>query len=168
MNVVRNVISTACFMGIITMMTDMISPAGPMKKNLMSLLGLMTLLAAISPFVSSGFRLTLNDIDLSADIELEKAHTSADVEEIFLDEARSRCDEYFTDLLNKNDISGAKVSTKLIVTEDNEVGITAVEVILTDESYAEEVRRLISAEVSGAEVIIGKAEDEKADSTVGG
>ncbi|MBO4867679.1 MAG: stage III sporulation protein AF [Ruminococcus sp.] len=168
MTEIKNAITIACFMGIITAITDMLAPSGGMKKHLMSLLGLMTLLAVISPFASSGFKLSLKEVDISSDIELEKTHTQADVTEIFLDEAKSRCDEYFTDLLNKNDISEAKVSTKLVLTEDNEVEITAVEVYLADESLAEEARRIISSEVGEAEIIIGKAEDEKADSTVDG
>ena len=168
MTEIKNAITIACFMGIITAITDMLAPSGGMKKHLMSLLGLMTLLAVISPFASSGFKLSLKEVDISSVIELEKNHTQADVTEIFLDEAKSRCDEYFTDLLNKNDISKAKVSTKLALTEDNEIEITAVEVILSDETKADEVRRLISAEIGESEIIIGKEEDEKADSTVGG
>ena len=168
MTEIKNAITIACFMGIITAITDMLVPSGGMKKHLMSLLGLMALLAVISPFASSGFKFSLKEVDISSEIGLEKTHTQADVTEIFLDEAKSRCDEYFSDLLNKNDISEAKVSTKLVLTEDNEVEITAVEVDLTDETQAEEVSRIISEEVGEAEIIIGKAEDEKADSTVGG
>ncbi len=146
----------------------MISPSGGMKKHLMSLLGLITLLAVISPFVSSGFRLSLDDIDLSADIEIEKIHTSADVNEIFLEEAKLRYDEYFTDLLNKNDITDAEINTELSFTAENELEITAVDVKLEDLASAQDAEKLISAEVSGAEIRIGKAEDEDTASTVGG
>lgn len=168
MNEIKNVISIACFMGVISMITDMLSPSGSMKKHLMSLLGLITLLAVISPFVLSGFRLSLDDIDLSADIELENYHTSADVNELFLDEAKSRYDEYFTDLLNKNDISEAEINTKLVINENNELEITSVEVILNDETYTDKVKTLLSAEIKDAEIRIGKAEDEYKTPTVGG
>jgi hypothetical protein len=167
MSEIKKAISIACFMGVIGTIIDMISPSGGMKKHLMSLLGLITLLAVISPFVSSGFSLSLDDIDLSADIEIEKTHTSADVNEIFLEEAKLRYDEYFTDLLNKNDITDAEINTRLSFTADNELEISEIDVKLSDLSLSEEAEKLISAEVSGAEIRIGKAEDEDTASTVG-
>ena len=168
MSEIKSAISIACFMGVIGTIIDMISPSGGMKKHIMSLLGLITLLAVISPFVSSGFRLSMKDIDLSADIEIESAHTSADVDEIFLKEAKLRYDEYFTDLLNKNDIIDAEIDTRLSFTAENELEITAVDVNLTDLALSKKAEKLISAEVSGAEIRIGKTEDEDTASTVGG
>ena len=168
MSEIKSAISIACFMGVIGTIIDMISPSGGMKKHLMSLLGLITLLAGISPFVSSGFRLSMKDIDLSADIEIESAHTSADVDEIFLKEAKLRYDEYFTDLLNKNDITDAEIDTRLNFNADNELEIASVDVKLEDLTSARDAEKLISAEVSGAEIRIGKTEDEDTASTVGG
>ena len=148
-------------MGIISAVMNMISPSGSMKKQLLTLIGMAALLSVINSFSPEGFRLSLEDVDISSDIEFENSHTCADVSEIFLEEAKIKYDEYFTVLLNNNDISGAKVNTKLQLTGDNELDITEVEVVLADISHASLAESIIAAEVGGTYVNIRKAEDEE-------
>ena len=64
MQTVKLSIFIACSMGIISTITDLIAPDDSMKKQFMSMLGLISLLAVLSPWLSDGFTLSLEtDLD---------------------------------------------------------------------------------------------------------
>ena len=49
MNIVKSVIFIACIIGVITSMTDIVTPEGTLKKQLRSVLAVILLLAVITP-----------------------------------------------------------------------------------------------------------------------
>lgn len=149
-------------MGIVSSVLNMISPVGKMKNHLVSLIGIAVLVSIISGFSTDGFRLTLREIDLSSEIDHKINNTSSDVSEIFLEEAEDRFDEYFIDLLNKNDISGAKVNTNLQVNDENELDIVEVMVAVADISQVSHAEKIISDEIVGEYVRVGLIEDNEA------
>lgn len=153
----------ACFMGIVSSVMGMAVPENGMKKHLMSILGLIALLAVLSPFAEDGFRLTLKDIDLETDIDISADDAKNEMSEIFLADARSQYDEYFTELLNKNNIRTAKVDTALYISGEYELEIEYIEVELYDITMAETTRELIEREIPGSEIRIWQVEDEGMD-----
>lgn len=149
-------------MGIVSSVLNMISPVGKMKNHLGSLIGIAVLVSIISGFSTDGFRLTLREIELSSEIDHKINNTSSDVSEIFLEEAEDRFDEYFIDLLNKNDISGAKVNTNLQLNDENELDIVEVMVAVADISQVSHAEKIISDEIGGEYVRVGLIEDNEA------
>ena len=59
MNIVKSVIFIACIIGVITSMTDIVTPEGTLKKQLRSVLAVILLLAVITPVMGHGFKVTL-------------------------------------------------------------------------------------------------------------
>lgn len=160
MTAIKTAIMIACFMGITSSVINMAAPDNGMKKHLMSILGLVALLAVLSPFKEEGFRLTLRDIDLDTEISMNADNAEYEMNEIFLTKAKEQYDEYFAELLNKNDIRAARVGTMLTIGEEYELGIDHIEIELYDIAQAEAARELIERETAGIDVMIWQVEDE--------
>lgn len=163
MSAIKTAIMIACFMGIISAVINMMSPENGMKKHLMSLLGLIALLAVLSPFGEEGFKLSLRDIDLDYDITQNADNARTEMAQIFLAEAKASYDEYFIGVLNKNDIRAAGVDTALTVSDDWELEIDHIDVELYDIAQAETAMELIQKETPNIEVLIWQVENEGID-----
>ena len=124
MNTVKAVIFIACIIGVITSMTDIATPEGTLKKQLRSVL------AVITPVMGHGFKVTLSDYTELSDLpEFDSVSTATEL--YYLSESESRLEEYFLDKLNKNGIENVRVDITTDINEYNEIEITTVRVYLT-------------------------------------
>ena len=160
---IRKAILIACFMGVISTLTDTISPENSLKKHMMSVLGLIALLAVLSPFAADGFKLTLEDSILESSIASEDEITEDKLNEIFLAEAKNEYDEYFTALMNRNNIRTDSVDTVLELNENNELVITSVEIVTYDGDKESEIVGLIEEQISDVEIKVYQVENEGTD-----
>lgn len=147
MNTVKAVIFIACIIGVITSMTDIATPEGTLKKQLRSVL------AVITPVMGHGFKVTLSDYTELADLpEFDSVSTATKL--YYLSESESRLEEYFLDKLNKNGIENVRVDITTDINEYNEIEITAVRVYLTKTSDRELVEKLIAEDLPDTQVIV--------------
>ena len=160
MTAIRTAIMTACFMGIVSTVVNILLPVNSLRKHLMSILGLISLLAVIRPFMAEGFELSFDEIDFGNSIRSETESVDRSFEDIFLEQAEVEYDEYFYELLNKNDIRTEKVRCTLRLNGDNELELVSVEIKIRDISQRESARYLIENETSGTEIIILQAEND--------
>ena len=160
MEAFKSVIMTACFIGLISTVIDMSSNDDRMKKPLMSLLGLISVIAVIDPFCADGFTISFDHSSIENDAAFSTEEFKADISDIFLDKAKERYDEYFTDLMNKNDIKAAEVSTKLSFTENDELKVDAVDVKVYDMTLENDIRKIISQEISDVQINVMEAEND--------
>ena len=160
MSELRTAILTACFMGIVSTVTDIATHDDSMKKQLMSILGMISILAVISPFTPDGFTLSLGDTDFDEILSSDTQYIAEDISSIFLDSAKAKYDEYFIDILNKNDIKAAEVSTKLKLNENNELEIVSVDVSVNDLTVSDDIRTLLSQDIGETRINIMEAENE--------
>ncbi|MBQ8965247.1 hypothetical protein [Ruminococcus sp.] len=166
MDKIKQALLIACFMGIISTMINIIAPGSSLKKHLISVLGIIALLAVLDPFAEDGFRLTLDDISLENDIASDTYSAEEEVNDIFFSEAAERYNEYFTDLMNKNDIRTKKTVTSLEFNAEGELFIKSIRVILYDTSQGDDARKLIWQEVPETEIIIEQVEDDGTDEEI--
>ena len=141
MNIVKSVIFIACIIGVITSMTDIVTPEGTLKKQLRSVLAVILLLAVITPVMGHGFKVTLSDYTELADLpEFDSVSTATKL--------------YFLDKLNKNGIENVRVDITTDINEYNEIEITAVRVYLTKTSDRGLVEKLIAEDLPDTQVIV--------------
>lgn len=153
MNTVKAVIFTACIIGVVTSLTDIVAPEGTLKKQLRSVLAVILLLAVITPVMGHGFKVTLSDYTELSDLpEFDSVSTAAEL--YYLSESESRLEEYFRDKLNKNGIENVRVDIITNINEYNEIEITSVRVYLTKTSDRELVEKLIAEDLPDIQVIV--------------
>lgn len=163
MDPIRKALFIACIMGIIGAVIDMLAPADKTKKQLRALMGMITLLAVITPFGDKGLRLSLNDIDLDTDISVNTDIAEREMTEVFLDKAKQEYDEYFYTLLNNNDIRTAKVSTSLEMNSDNELELAGADIELYDIGQREKAKQLVESEAGNISISIRQVENDGTD-----
>ena len=160
MAAIKTAILIACLMGIVSSVVDMASPDSRTKKHIQAILGLVALLAILSPFEPKGFELSLDSMGLDDNIRFETESIKSEMDDILLTDAKREYDEYFTRLLNKNDIRTAKVSTELKLNEDNELELSSICIEVCDAAYAKEAYQLIEAEVGDIEITVRQVEND--------
>ena len=103
-----------------------------------------------------------SEVEISAEsgIDPEVRDIERQTTDIFLEQAKAEYEEYFLDLLNKNDISTAKVSCKAELSSDNELSLTEICAEIDDISQKEKARQLIENKVSETVVKIMQAEND--------
>ena len=166
MDKIKQALMIACFMGIISTMINIIAPGSSLKKHTISILGIIALLSVLSPFMEDGFKLSLENISLDNDISADTYSAEEEVNDIFFSEAADRYDEYFTDLMNKNDIRTMRTVTSLEFNEEGELSIKSIRVILYDTSQEDYARKLIGREAPEAEIIIEQVENDGTDEEI--
>ena len=160
MTAIKAAIFTACLIGMLSTVINIIAPEGKMKKHLMTVLGITALLAVVGNFTADGFVLSIGEISAESGIDPEVRDIERQTTDIFLEQAKAEYEEYFFDLLNKNDISTAKVSCKLELSSDNELSLTEICAEIDDISQKEKARQLIENKVSETVVKIMQAEND--------
>lgn len=166
MHTVKLSVFIACSMGMISMITDIISPDNSMKKQFISLLGLISLLAVLSPWSSDGFTLSLDagfpEEDMAFSTETEKCG----LDHIYLYSAQKQYDEYLSDLLNNNDIRTASVHTYMAADENDEITVTKITVMLYDLSQKDEAYSYIEEMLPETDIEIMAVENERTDQII--
>ncbi|HCJ41450.1 stage III sporulation protein AF [uncultured Ruminococcus sp.] len=158
MTAIRTAIMTACFMGILSTLISIIAPANSLRKHLMSILGIIALIAVIHPFMADGFSLSLDDFESGNGLTFDTEKLGDEFESIFLEQAEGEYDEYFKAMLNKNNIRTAKAQSRLRLNADNELELVSVKIELEDMTDRERARLLIEQETSGINIEFIQAE----------
>ncbi len=168
MQTVKLSIFIACSMGIISTITDLIAPDDSMKKQFMSMLGLISLLAVLSPWLSDGFTLSLEtDLD-EQDILFYTENAENELEQLYLESAENEYDAYLLELLNNNDIKAASVDTYMTLSENDEVTVENIVVKLYDLSQENSAYSLMNQQLPEADIQIMAVEDERTDQNISG
>lgn len=166
MYTVKLSIFIACSMGVISTLTDIILPDDSMKKQFRSLLGLISLLAVISPWISDGFILTLDAPFTEDDISFFTETAENDLNDIFLRSAENEYDEYLCTLLNNNDIRAASAETYMTLDADGEITVSKLTVKLYDISQQDDALMLLKEQLPEADIEILAVENERTDKSL--
>lgn len=141
------------------MVMDMISPQNSSKKQLMILVGLVTILAAAGTFKEEGFSFDLTEPVSGESYEALSSELDSDMTGLILSRAEEDYEEYFMALLNRNGIEVREVSVGLYLNEADEADISGISIVLSDGDDIETARELVKAQLPLAEPEI-TAEEE--------
>ena len=155
MEILKTVIFSVCITGLVGTAFEVLVPEGSLKKQFDILMGAVTVLVAVSPFMAEGFTLSCDRYDFDSDISFSRNRIEEKAESTVLNKSEEKLEEYFLDKLNKNGIKATKVNVKLNINKDNEVEIESVEIELMQINEREEAEKVISEDASNAEIIIG-------------
>lgn len=139
MDAVKTAIFTACIMGIISMLVDIAAPEGSYKNQLNILLGIITLLAVMTPFTDSGFKLSLDDFSLEEQNTYYSRQLEYNADNAIIESACLRYEEYFIKKLNSNNIEVNKIDFQMSINDD-EISADKAVIYLkdsTEQNYAD-------------------------------
>ena len=150
MDTLKSVIFISCVCGVAGVIMDFVVPEATSKKQFGFLLGMVTVLAVISPFTLKGFEIS--------DVRINKNISSQDISgmlenkstEVILRQSEEKLNEYFTDKLNRNGIK-ADVNVTLEITKDNEVKISTVK-IKGENCHSQKCTELICEDAGECEI----------------
>lgn len=141
MDSIRSVIMAACLMGTVSTMLDMAAPEGSAKVQMLRAMGLVMILTIVSFFAGEGFRVDLDSMQLPQKVQQQDMYGFA------LAQAEESYEEYFTQLLNKNNIGVENMVVQLVINSRNEAEVSEVEVETADSSQAQAASDLIKGEL---------------------
>lgn len=146
MDAVKTAIFTACIMGIISMLADIAAPEGSSKNQLNIILGIITLLAVMTPFTDSGFRLSLDEFSLDEQSAYYDRQLEYSADNAIIDSACTRYEEYFIEKLNSNDIEVNAIDFQMSINDD-EISADKAVIYLTDSSQQDAADSLIKEDL---------------------
>lgn len=156
MDIVRTIIYSACVIGVISTFVEMSAPEGSMKKQLELILGIVLMLAVITPFMKSDFRIRLSDYACEYDKKLSASISTYETQTV-LNEASRAVKEYITGKLRDNGIETEDIIITLELDEYNQIEIRKVQV-KTQSLEANKISELIHSELAKTEVIVTAGE----------
>lgn len=135
-------------------MIDIALPKGGMKKQLLSMIGIMAVLSMVTTFLGDDMQLTLTipEPDNNEDIEIQ-------AEDMLLSSAERKYEEYFMEKLNTNGISTGNVRVIMETNSDGEICVCNVTAGLFDLSQADEAINLIREDLSECEILTEQANE---------
>lgn len=146
MDAVKTAIFTACIMGIISMLADIAAPEGSSKNQLNIILGIITLLAVMTPFTDSGFRLSLDEFSLDEQSAYYDRQLEYSADNAIIDSACTRYEEYFIEKLNSNDIEVNAIDFQMSINDD-EISADKAVIYLADISQQDAADSLIKEDL---------------------
>lgn len=146
MDAVKTAIFTACIMGIISMLADIAAPEGSSKNQLNIMLGIITLLAVMTPFTDSGFRLSLDEFSLDGQSAYYDRQLEYSADNAIIDSACTRYEEYFIEKLNSNDIEVNAIDFQMSINDD-EISADKAVIYLADISQQDAADSLIKEDL---------------------
>lgn len=158
MGTVKAVILIACVIGIVSAYFEIAAPEGSLKKQLNVLLGLVTLLAVITPFAGSGFKVSFDDFRFNDNDILSEEKITDEAESLAVEKAEKKVEEYFQSKLNKNGIEIKEITADLTVNENGEVEISSIKINIVSSDDKDKTESLIREDLKDTEIIIN-AED---------
>ncbi|MDO4944110.1 MAG: hypothetical protein Q4E74_02795 [Ruminococcus sp.] len=146
MDAVKTAIFTACIMGVISMLADIAAPEGSSKNQLNIILGIITLLAVMTPFTDGGFRLSLDEFSFDEQSAYYDRKLEYSTDNAILDSACDRYEEYFMEKLNSNDIKVSRIDFQMSINED-EISADKAVIYLSDYSQQDAADSLIKEDL---------------------
>ena len=146
METIKTVILITCIVGVITAIADISLPEGGLKKQVSTILGLVLILTAVTPFMGRGFTVNLKDYTQFAEFP-EYGEIKKSAQQYYLDEAEQRFEEYFKDKLNSNGIDDVYISVIADINLDNEIELEEVKLRLKKASDKDRAEALIKADL---------------------
>ena len=163
MDTIKNIILIACIMGVISVIFDFLLPEGSSKKQFRLLLGLVVVLALVSPFMDKGFEISMKKFDVDFSEKAVSNHLTEKETDVILSEAENKTEEYFLDKLNKNGLKADEIRAELEINKDNEIEIPKITVKgnYENDTDKEKITNLIKEELKNCQVeFIGDEENE--------
>lgn len=159
MDTVKTAIFIACIMGIVSAMIDISAPEGSSKKQLLVIAGIITMLAVITPFTASGFKLSLDEFSVEQQTDYYERKLDYEAESAILSSAEKKYEEYFSDKLNSNSIKVGSVEIRLSMSDGFEVTAESITIVLHDFSQESQARELIREDLPEIQIEV-LSEDE--------
>ncbi len=146
MDTVKTAVFTACIMGIISMLADIAAPEGSSKNQLNIILGIITLLAVMTPFTDSGFKLSLDEFTIDEQSSYYERQLEYGTDNAILDSACASYEEYFIEKLNSNNIEVNKIDFQMSINKD-EISADKAVIYLADYSQQSDADALIKEDL---------------------
>jgi len=128
------------------MLADIAAPEGSSKNQLNIILGIITLLAVMTPFTDSGFRLSLDEFSLDEQSAYYDRQLEYSTDNAIIDSACTRYEEYFIEKLNSNDIEVNAIDFQMSINDD-EISADKAVIYLTDSSQQDAADSLIKEDL---------------------
>lgn len=151
METVKAVVLMTCIIGVISAIADISLPEGGLKKQVAAVVGMVLILTVATPFLGSGFTVSLKDYTELAELP-EYGEIEDKAQELYIDEAEKRLEEYFEDKLNSNGIADPQITVVADIGDGNEIEVSEVRIKIDDRFDKELVKSLISDDLPYAEV----------------
>lgn len=154
MQTLRSVILLSCLMGVVSTMINISLPQNSMKKQLLMIMGMITVLSVVTALTGEDMQLSLKEIDLT-----ELPEISFEADNVMLLTAEEKYEEYFMEKLNKNGISTEAVYVSLAFNENEEIFAQSVRAVIKDIETAERAAELIKEDLPECAVFTEKADE---------
>lgn len=154
MQLFRTVILISCVFSVIRSAMDITLKNNSMKKQLMTMIGIMAVISTATALMGEDMQLSLNMPELQSDENI-----GIRAENIMLASAEKEYEEYFMEKLNKIGISTDSVNVLMETNSSAEVFVYSVCVELQDISREDEAKALIAEDLPEAFVTAVKSNE---------
>ena len=161
MDLIKSAVFIACIMGVISIFLDIAAPECSQKKQLLTIAGIITLLAVCSVFTGKGFKLSLDSYSFDNEDTYYSDQINYNTQNAVLSAAQKKYEEYFLDKLNSNSIRTEKIDVELSLNEQDEVYAEYVYITLYDESDSEQASELVKQDLPDTEILFKTENDNE-------
>ena len=126
MELMKNIILSACFLSVIITIADSIKPGEKFTQQLKMIFSLVFITGILSAALKGDFAF---DIPAFADLEYSEDYNNVEnaADNILKEETESKIDAYIEDILLENEVTFDKISSDVNIDENNSININRID-----------------------------------------
>lgn len=161
MDTFRLISFTACFLGIVITIFDVLYPSDKYKKQIKMIFSLIFVLTLAKPISLLEFNLPMIEETVTVNTQ-HFSELSSNTDAYFIQSIENNISNVLKTKLNEIEVSTQQIETSINILENNSICITEVKITLDDIQYAERVRKCIIENTdSNVSVVINEKEGKQ-------
>ncbi len=158
METFRMISATACFLGITLSVFSKLYPSEKFGKQMKTIFSLVFIISVLTPFMNGELKFHAITEAVTASSAYYQS-ISENTDAYFIRAIENNISTRLKATLSEEKIFSSEVQTKINISEDNSISINEVIVLVQNDNYSDEIKKIIAANIGENVTVVVKTKE---------